>query len=63
MVPVLVHGLLTDVNVLEVLNSLKTVGSVAAPGFMNPEGIVVYHTPSRNLYKMTLDKNDEHKGI
>jgi hypothetical protein len=29
---------------------------------MNPEGVVVYHSPSRNLYKMTLDKNDEHKG-
>ena len=62
-VPVLHHGLITKVDVLQVLDNLRTGGSVAAPGFMNPEGIVVYHVPSRNLYKMTLDKNDEHKGV
>jgi hypothetical protein len=61
-VPVLHQGLITQIDVLQVLDNLRTMGSVAAPGFMNPEGIVVYHTPSRNLYKMTLDKNDEHKG-
>ena len=62
-VPVLSQGLITEVDVRAVLQKLKDEGSVAAPGFMNPEGIVVYHVPSRNLYKMTLDKNDEHKGI
>lgn len=62
-VPVLCQGLITEVDVRAVLAGLKERGSVAAPGFMDPEGIVVYHTPSRNLYKMTLDKNDEHKGV
>jgi hypothetical protein len=62
-VPVLANGLITEVDVHAVLKQLKEKGSVAAPGFMEPEGIVVYHVPSRNLYKMTLDKNDEHKGI
>lgn len=62
-VPVLAHGLITEIDVRGVLNDLATNGSRAAPGFMNPEGIVVYHSPSRNLYKMTLDKNDEHKGV
>lgn len=61
-VPVLAQGLITEVDVREILHGLKTCGSVAAPGFMNPEGVVVYHVASRNLYKMTLDKNDEHKG-
>jgi hypothetical protein len=61
-VPLLAQGLITEVDVRAVLLSLAENGSVAAPGFMNPEGIVVYHSPSRNLYKMTLDKNDEHKG-
>lgn len=61
-VPVLAYGLITEIDVRAVLERLKNEGSVAAPGFMNPEGIVVYHVPSRNLYKMTLDKNDEHKG-
>lgn len=61
-VPVLGHGLITEIDVLGILRSLKEGGSVAAPGFKDPEGVVVYHVASRNLYKMTLDKNDEHKG-
>ena len=60
-VPVLANGLITEVDVLDIMANLSRNGSVAAPGFMNPEGIVVYHSPSRNLYKMTLDKNDAHK--
>lgn len=62
-VPILAIGLLAEMNVLDVLNDLKMNGSAAAPGFMNPEGVVIYHSPSRNLYKMTLDKDDAHKGI
>lgn len=61
-VPVLATGLVTQVDVPAVLDALRRTGSVAASGFMDPEGVVVYHSPSRNLYKMTLDKNDEHKG-
>lgn len=40
------------------LNKLRTEGSVAAPGFMDPEGIVVFHSASSQLFKVTL-KNDE----
>lgn len=62
-VPVLAQGLITELDVRGILRRLAEEGSVAAPGFMNPEGVVIYHSPSRNLYKMTLDKNDEHKGV
>lgn len=52
-----------DTNVItEVLARLEEYGSQAAPGFMKPEGIVVYHTKSHSLFKKTLDKNDGHKG-
>ena len=44
------------------LHFLKETGSVAAPGFMKPEGIVIFHGPSRALFKMTLDNNDGAKG-
>ena len=40
------------------LGNLRRNGSVAAPGFMAPEGIVVFHTASGHLYKITLE-NDE----
>ncbi len=42
-------------------NLLKEHGSQAAPGFMNPEGVVVFHTHSGHLYKVTFD-SDGHKG-
>ncbi len=39
------------------LECLRTYGSSAAPGFMDPEGIVVFHAASGHLFKQTL-KND-----
>lgn len=52
-VPVLARG--EHVDPVEVLAGLRTTGSVAAPGFMNPEGVVVFHSASRQLYKLTLN--------
>lgn len=39
------------------MDLLADEGSSAAPGFMNPEGIVVYHTASRTLYKQTFEQD------
>lgn len=53
-----------DSGVIEgVLTSLRVTGSVAAPGFMRPEGIVVFHTGSRTMFKETLDNDDQPKGV
>jgi hypothetical protein len=60
-VPVLAQGS-ADSAVEEALNILRTEGSRAAPGFMKPEGIVVYHTASRSLFKVTLEKDESPKG-
>jgi hypothetical protein len=60
-VPVLYHGEFTSTAVDEVLAKLACDGSVAAPGFMNPEGVVVFLPASRSLYKVTLG-DDGHKG-
>lgn len=65
-VPLLYCGSFEDFlignNMAAILNDLKTNGSKAQPGFMNPEGIVVYHAASRMLFKKTLDKDDQPKG-
>jgi hypothetical protein len=37
------------------IQQLTEQGSVAAPGFMNPEGIVIRHSASGQLYKWTFD--------
>jgi hypothetical protein len=44
------------------LEYLRAYGSAAAPGFRNPEGIVIFHTASGHLYKVTLEKDEERKG-
>jgi len=41
---------------------LRTEGSVAAPGFMQPEGVVAFHGHSGTLFKVTLEKDEEPKG-
>ena len=60
-VPVLFAGDHANFVTESALELLYEEGSQAAPGFMNPEGIVVYHTAGRNLYKVTLD-GDAAKG-
>lgn len=60
-VPVLYSGPFTDLAVDTVLEGLRTNGSVVSPGFMRPEGIVVYMNSSRSLYKITFE-GDGHKG-
>jgi len=62
-VPVLYTGMTDTAKIDAVLQSLGVVGSAAAPSFMRPEGIVIYHPASKQLFKKTLDKNDGHKGI
>ena len=47
----------------DVLGSLETYGSSAAPGFMKPEGIVIFHTHSRSLFKVTLERDQEPKSM
>jgi hypothetical protein len=52
-----------DVPVADyVLRFLKKYGSVAAAGFMNPEGIIVYHVAAGIGFKKTLDNDDQPKG-
>ena len=60
-VPVLWRGPFDTAVIDGVLVALADTGSSAAPGFMNPEGIVVWHEAARMLFKKTLG-SDGHKG-
>lgn len=60
-VPVLYEGANDTEAIAAVLEVLRRDGSVAAPGFMNPEGICVYQSASRQISKVTLDKDDAGK--
>lgn len=61
-VPVLAQGPFGSELIESTLDRLRTGGSVAAPGFMDPEGIVVYHTASRTLSKVMCKNDDTPKG-
>jgi hypothetical protein len=52
-VPILARG--EAVDPAAVLARLGETGSIIAPGFMQPEGIIVFHSSSRQLYKMTFE--------
>jgi hypothetical protein len=41
---------------------LNSLGSLAAPGFRNPEGFIIFHTASRGMFKVTLKDDEKPKG-
>lgn len=62
LVPVLHRGEFSTVDALALVTELSVGGSKAAPGFMDPEGIVVYHVAGNVGFKKTIKKDDEWKG-
>lgn len=55
-VPTLYKGQWCDLD--GIMYDLKSEGSRAALGFMNPEGIIIFHTVSGHMYKKTFEKDD-----
>lgn len=62
-VPVIATGTNISAVAEGALEELRSCGSFAAPGFDNPEGIVVYHTAARQTFKVTLEGDESPKGI
>ena len=61
-VPTLFEGMFDSKLIKETLDELERGGSQAAPGFMNPEGIVIFHTTSGYLFKKTIENDEKPKG-
>lgn len=61
-VPVLYEGMFNDSAVKSCIDMLVNQGSIASPGFMKPEGIVIWHEASRTMYKKTIEKDEVPKG-
>ena len=62
-VPILFRGMFSTDNVLLKLRYLEEEGSRAVLGYMNPEGIVIFHTQSGHLYKKTIVGDEKPKGV
>lgn len=59
-VPTLYIGEFSTTAIEGVMDRLKDHGSYASSRFMNPEGVMVYHTAAGQYFKVPFDKN--HKG-
>lgn len=44
------------------LEVLRQIGSSAAPGYMNPEGIVIFHTAAQTYFKKTFEGDKKYMG-
>lgn len=61
-VPVLFRGTFNSIEVLDCINQLAINGSFASPGFMKPEGVVVWHEAARVYFKKTIEGDETPKG-
>lgn len=62
LVPVLYRGIFNTEKIDAVLNDLALNGSSAAPGFMRPEGVVVFHVAGNVGFKKTIEKDEQPKS-
>jgi len=62
-VPTIYTGVFDTVAIEDALSTLRTGGSMAAPGFMHPEGIVAFHTAANMGFKKTLDDDAAPKSM
>jgi len=61
-VPILYQGLYDPRAINDCLNALKNHGSFAVP-FMNPEGIVIHFSQANFSFKITLEGDEQPKGV
>jgi len=61
-VPTLYIGMFDTEMVGLYMFFLKREGSFAAPGYMNPEGVVIFHTSNGQLFKKTFENDEKGKG-
>ena len=61
-VPVIWTGPFDKLSIEYEMALLADIGSHAAPGFMQPEGIVIYHTQGNVMFKKTFANDEAGKG-
>ena len=60
-IPIIWQGPFSRLDTDAIMDSLQASGSLAAPGFMRPEGIVIWHTQGNFGLKRTFEKDDTGK--
>lgn len=62
-VPVIYQGPNLEAQVRQAIKHLVIGGSLAAPGYMNPEGVCVYHSASGQVYKSLIESDHLPKAL
>jgi hypothetical protein len=62
-VPVLYRGPFAQAEIDRALQRLSVYGSRAAEGFMDPEGIVVFHEAAQQMFKVTIKGDEAPKSL
>ncbi|KRD08627.1 hypothetical protein ASE48_08685 [Mycobacterium sp. Root265] len=62
-VPLLSQRQLDTNEIARVVDNLREIGSRAVPGFMKPEGVIVYVPRLKGNFKVLLENNDLPKGL
>lgn len=55
-------GVVSVADVDRVVNELAFDGSRAVPGFPSPEGVIAYHTASKQNFKVLIENDNQPKG-
>lgn len=61
-VPIIYVGPFSEDIIRRKLYELEALGSIAALGFLQSEGIVIFHAQSNYLFKVTLENDGKPKG-
>lgn len=61
-VPILYQGIFDSVAIEETIAALQRNGSYAKNGFMNPEGIIVWHSATKTYFKRLIENDEVSKG-
>ena len=62
-VPVLYEGPFDTHVINDKVQWLKESGSLAAPGFMRPEGVIAFHVAGDLMFKVTCEKDEVPKAL
>lgn len=62
-VPILYSGIFSTDASDNAMSDLEQNGSYAAPGYDNPEGIVIWHSATRSYYKRTFEHDETGKPL
>jgi len=63
LVPILYQGANSERHVAEAIHELARYGSLAANGFMDPEGIMIFHTAAGMVFKKTIKDDETPKSL